>query len=323
MPSSLGVGRKEAEDLDRIKGWLRKLDVNDLEADVSSGYHDRRTTESSLQPVTPSRRPHTVMGVHEDISPTDTSFSGRSIFDKSLRKKLDCGSPSRKIQVLDDASDTSESEGEWEPTLIEECTLKSKADCAIEDPTVLQSAQSPISSSAILDSNHPSLHLEIHDSIKPAEPTTQNSHDPNTSRLVWLTSCLQCTLAGLPCSRTHPSCSRCQRTDNPELCLLHRRSFVFETLDHSKLNKCRNPILLRVKGDDDAFWQRKVDLSRELRDAWLLEQDKKNWVMPAIDSQRGGWKKKRMLQTIPDKDIHPGEGSGRMSYKELVVDLNA
>ena len=323
MPFSSGVGRKEAEDLDGIKGWLRKLDVDGLEADVISGYHDKRTTESRLQPVTPPRRPHTVLGVHEEISPTDTSFSGRSIFDKPLRKKLNHGSPSRGYQVLDDASDTSESEREWEPTPIEECTLKPKADCAIEDPIVLQSAQASTSSSAILNSYCQSLHVDIHDPPKPAEPTTQLYHDADTPRLVWLTSCLQCTLVGLLCSRTHPCCSRCKRTDNPELCLLHRRSFIFETLDPSKSDKCRNPILLRVKGEDDAVWRRKVDLSRELTDKWLSEQDKKNWVMPTIESQRGGWKKKRMFQTVPGKDIHPGEGSGRISYKEFVVDLDA
>ncbi|CAE7008143.1 hypothetical protein PTNB73_00154 [Pyrenophora teres f. teres] len=319
-----GQDVKEAKDLDRIEGWLANLDIDGLRADMGDGDKKKINSESRLQPFTPKRRPHTVLGVHGDISPTDTSFSRRSIFDAPLCKKLNHGSPILGFQILNDASDTSDSEGEWESTPIKERIRKAKAESVLEHSAVIQSSQALSSSAADLSAYKPSVDLGVHGPHQPAEPTTQLiTYEPNTPRIVWLTSCLQCTLANLPCSRTHPTCSRCQRAGNPDLCLLHRRSFAFEALDPSKTEKCRTPILLKVKGEDETIWQRKVDLSMELRQKWLADQDKKNWVMPAIESPTGGWKKQSMFPTVPGGDVHPGEGSGRVSYRELVVDLDA
>ncbi|EDU40632.1 hypothetical protein PtrSN002B_007591 [Pyrenophora tritici-repentis] len=319
-----GVDVTETEDFDCIKGWLGKLDIDGLRTDLSDSDKKKTAFKSRLQPVTPNRRPHTVLGVHEEISPTDTSFSGHSIFDTPFRNKLKHRSPSIRLQIPNDDSDTSDSEGEWESTPIKERTLTPKAESVPEDPAAIESSHIPASSSADLNAYDPSVDLGVHGPHQPAEPTNQLlTYEPDTPRIVWLTSCLQCTLADLPCSRTHPSCSRCQRTGNPEFCLLHRRSFASEALDPSKSEKCRSPILLKVQGEDETSWKRKVELSKELRQKWLADQDKKNWVMPPIESPAGGWKKQRRFQTISGGDIHSGEGSGRVSYKELVVDLEA
>ncbi|RMZ70874.1 hypothetical protein GMOD_00008529 [Pyrenophora seminiperda CCB06] len=316
---------KQEEDLVRIDGWLAKMDIGGSETNVSDDDEiDKETTENSMQPITPPQRPHKVLDVPKEISPTDTTFSGRSIFDKPLPKKAKYDTLDPKFEVLDDVSDTTrDSEVEWEPTPIKECDLKSKAGWTLQNTAVTQSGQASVYSSAILSLSDKSAEFNTRDFLRYADLTSQLTRDPNIPRLVWLTSCLQCILAGLPCSRTHPSCSRCQRSANPDLCLLHRRCFSFEILDPSKSDECCYPILLKVKGEDEAIWQRKAKLSVELKNKWLEEQYKKNWVMPKIESRRGGWKKEYRFQVVPGRDLHPGEGSGRTSHKELVVDLEA
>lgn len=317
---SWGVMAEEAKDCDRVKGWLEEAHIDDLETGGNGSHEDKRIIESGLQPVTPPPRPQTVPRVRDEISPTDTSFSGRSIFDAPLHKKPFHGSPSPGVQIADDESDTTgDGEGEWEPTLTKERTLGPEEDRTFEGP-----ARIPISSPDTLNFQDPLSYTDIQRPPKSADAASQAlTHDSNLPRVVWLTSCLQCTLAHLPCSRTYPSCSRCQRTGKPDLCLLHRRCFAFEALDPSMLDKCRKPILLKVKGEDEAIWQGKVNLAKELREKWEADQEVKNWVMPAIESERGGWKKKHSFRTALGRDSHPGEGYGRMSYTELVVDLDA
>jgi hypothetical protein len=106
-------------------------------------------------------------------------------------------------------------------------------------------------------------------------------------------------------------------------CSLYRRSFAIETLDPGK---CKVPILLRVRGEDES-WQRKLRLAEELREKWTMRQEEKNWIMPKIGSPRATLKERvQVLQgdRVRKRDmLHPGEGIGRMNYKELVVDLDA
>jgi hypothetical protein len=75
------------------------------------------------------------------------------------------------------------------------------------------------------------------------------------------------------------------------------------------------PILLKARVEDEAIWQRKLALEKKLCEEWAEGQDRKNWVLPGVDEVRGGWSGVRRR-----KIVHPGEGKGRMSFRELVVD---
>jgi hypothetical protein len=44
--------------------------------------------------------------------------------------------------------------------------------------------------------------------------------------------------------------------------------------------------------------------------------------LPGIDSPRGGWRT-RQGKVKKDMMLHPGEGIGRLSFCELVVDSDA
>jgi hypothetical protein len=70
------------------------------------------------------------------------------------------------------------------------------------------------------------------------------------TRQIFITSCYQCILAGLPCSRTLPGCSRCKRAGCQHLCLLHRRKLLEEMVIGDVIGN-RTPVLLRVRGDDE------------------------------------------------------------------------
>jgi hypothetical protein len=75
-----------------------------------------------------------------------------------------------------------------------------------------------------------------------------------------------------------------------------------------------------VKGEDNEIRKRKVELASELCEKWSAEQDKKNWVLPSIDTPRGGWRAAKNSVRIK-KMSHPGEGIGRLSFCELFVDM--
>jgi hypothetical protein len=60
---------------------------------------------------------------------------------------------------------------------------------------------------------------------------------------------------------------------------------------------------------------------------WAAKQEKDNWAMPDTGSPRATFKEKvqvlRGWRIKKREELHPGEGMGRMSYKELLVDLDA
>jgi hypothetical protein len=100
------------------------------------------------------------------------------------------------------------------------------------------------------------------------------------------------------------------------VCLLYRRRF-HEEVDRSDPKFCTDPVLLKLKDEDGNEWQKKVDLSEKLRKKWIEDQDRKNWVLPSIDSsQRANF---RVVGYVRPK-MHPGEGLGRAAYEELLVD---
>jgi hypothetical protein len=95
-----------------------------------------------------------------------------------------------------------------------------------------------------------------------------------------------------------------------------------EALDPSLMDKSNVPTLLKVQGEDEGLWKRKVELAEELCEKWVAEQDKKNWVLPNICSPRGGWRT-RKDSAKKKKVLHPGEGIGLLSFGELYVNMNS
>jgi len=306
---------KEVEHPDRIEGWLDKLNIKGAETDESectTATHQ----EAEYEPTTPPRRSDYRSVPQDEISPTDTSFSGQSIFDKPLRKNL-FGSPTPKFERRDDDSDTTSIDSrDWAPAQGKERTLERLVPPAF--------ALRPSKPSARLDPREAPSQMDTDDltavwNLDPqrALPTP----DPNEPRPVWITSCLQCTLAGLPCSRTYPACSRCKRHNRAEECLLQRRRFTSEVMDSSPMDRSAVPALLKVKGEDEGIWKRKVELAETLCEKWVAEQDKRNWVLPDVGSARGGWGKRRG-RGGKEKVGHPGEGIGRLAFRELFVDVD-
>jgi hypothetical protein len=94
---------------------------------------------------------------------------------------------------------------------------------------------------------------------------------------------------------------------------------ISETLDLTEVGGCKTPILLKVKGENDEIWKRKVELAEDLCKEWVAKQEKRNWVLPDINSPRGGWRT-RQGKVKKEMMLHPGEGIGRLSFCELIVD---
>ncbi|KAI4691323.1 uncharacterized protein J4E84_003615 [Alternaria hordeiaustralica] len=312
MSVPLKMLEKEVEHPDRIEGWLDKLHIKGAEIDGSECTTDT-DGEAGYGPTTPPRRSDYRSVPQDEISPTDTSFSGQSIFDKPLRKDL-FGSPTPYLERRDDGSDTTSIDSrDWAPTQGKERTL--------ERPIPPTFALRPSKPSARLDHQKVASHMDTDDLTTVWDLDPQQTLPPNEPRPVWITSCLQCTLSGLPCSRTYPSCSRCKRHNRAEECLLQRRRFASEVMDSSTMERSTAPALLKVKGEDEGVWERKVELAEALCEQWVAEQDKKNWVLPDVGSARGGWGK-RKGRAGKEKVGHPGEGIGRLAFRELFVDVD-
>lgn len=316
MPVLLRMLEKEVEHPDRIEGWLDKLDIKGAEIDENECATDT-DEEAYYGPTTPPRPSDYRSVPQDDISPIDTSFSGKSIFGKPLCKNL-FGSPTPKFEIRDDDSDTTSIDSrDWAPQQTKERPLERLVPPAF--------ALRPSTPSNTLGSHESALATNTSDLTAISERKSQRTlspHDPNEPRSVWITSCLQCTFADLPCSRTYPSCSRCKRHNRAEECLLQRRRFTSEVLGSSLMDKSSTPGLLKVKGEDEGVWKLKVELAEALCEKWVAEQDQKNWVLPDVGSARGGWGR-RGARIGREKVGHPGEGIGCLAFRELFVDVDA
>ena len=316
MPVSLKMLEKEVENSDRVQGWLQRLEIKGPDTD---GNERQKVTDHETEfprPTTPPRRPDPRLAVQDEVSPTDTSFSGQSIFDIPNRKNY-LGSPKREHDISNDDSDTTSIDSrDWTPKQGKERTLERR----VPPPFALR----PGTPSVCLDSHESASDLDADETATASYLKAQRTlptPDPNEPRPVWITSCLQCTLAGLPCSRTYPSCSRCKRHNRAEECLLQRRRFASEVMDFSTMERSTVPALLKVKGEDEGVWERKVELAEALCEQWVAEQNKKNWVLPDVGSARGGWGK-RKGRVGREKVGHPGAGIGRLAFRELFVDVD-
>jgi hypothetical protein len=60
-----------------------------------------------------------------------------------------------------------------------------------------------------------------------------------------------------------------------------------------------------------------LELAQELKGQWKEERDRKNWVLPPVDSSsRGDYKVIGYTKGME----HPGEGEGRARVMELCVE---
>ncbi|KAH7087480.1 hypothetical protein FB567DRAFT_443162 [Paraphoma chrysanthemicola] len=292
-------------DLGKVKGWLKELRLANGENDVLEQLRE----ESA--PVTPPRKPQTYQQV-EKISPTDTSFSGNTIFDTPARGGCEPESPCATRRFRDDSSevtsvDSADDERHWN---IEE-KVSETLPKPVFRPTRLchkgfNSYEPTINSSKDEHEALPSV----------TAPRALRPRDPNSPRIVNILSCLQCTSAGLSCSRTTPSCTRCIRNKTPDTCLLLRHRYLHE-INHTDDKNCTRPVLLKVKDEGESTWQNKLAVAEAMKEAWNEQQDRLNWVLPRVDSEvRGSW---RAEGRVEGTRKWPSEGVGRVVFEELVV----
>ena len=118
----------------------------------------------------------------------------------------------------------------------------------------------------------------------PAQTTTPglfasiNGHSPHpdsdTIETIIPGPCLQCSLLNLPCSATHPTCTRCARNherdfggwygirDIIEPCLAQRRRTMQEILEGKEMGQME--ILCRLEDDGDGTWEQKLEMAAEV-----------------------------------------------------------
>lgn len=272
------------------------------ETEAKSPYNHEQN-----DPATPSRR-ILLPERYEEASPTDTTFSGHSIFDPP-EDRHEPGTPTRQGRYRDDASDTTSCDGDDEDVF---GSSSGKIDSQ-EDSTSLRLRP------ASLHSHDPALTDDGEQKLDQLPTISEQlpPRDPNEPRIVNIVSCLQCTLANLPCSRSTPSCTRCTRNGKPNACLLLRRRF-HEEINVADPEFCTLPVLLKRKYHSEENWETKLQAVKELQVEWDELQDKRNWVLPKVDSEkRGDW----WACGYVVKKAHPGEGLGRVRYEELVVDF--
>lgn len=268
-----------------IETWLEAIDVCALSDTETTPDIVPQVQDEVFLPCTPQWGSNKTL---DETSPTDTSFSATTIFDALLHEdpQSDYTQPS-DCDPQDADCDTTTVYNENHGAVINRQDLPERAVTLDTDKT---SSDQPDNT----DSSHICDQEEI-------------------VRLVSLTSCLQCILLHLPCSRTYSSCTRCVRNGYADFCLLHRRRFAFEHGEH------RGPVLLKVRGEEKEVWKRKLEAREALWGEWVARQERRNWVLPSVLDLRGGWR--RWSGWVEETEGFPGEGLGRVTWKELVVEL--
>ncbi|KAF2262073.1 hypothetical protein CC78DRAFT_326559 [Lojkania enalia] len=275
-----------------IQGWLRGLKLGDNENEVVAVH------PSPQRPLTPVRQP---LARNNRPSPTDTNFSGDSIFDRP-EERSPC-SKKRSSYAFSDTSETSTGSDEYSDWQRKEdfggLVCRPPAPRSY-DKVSLISYDPPTELDVLLVDEVPN---------KPAPSLVIDYEEPH---FIFLTSCLQCQLKDMPCSRTLPACSRCVRTGCGHLCLLHRRKLRAEMVDGDIIGN-GEPVLLKVKGEDEDLWERKMALYNKLFEKWSVKQDQMNWVLPSFDNNTS-----REHNHVSCK-WPPGEGIGHQSFMMLYL----
>lgn len=248
-----------------VLGWLERLEVNSATVKTDNNVTLKTRELKHLVPTTPVRGPRQSPAQFEYVSPTDTTFSYESVFDSPQTYTTKQRNPSgRQFQVEnDDASDITSIDGRERSDL----SYKEDLGVNVKDEIATEVALTDDGTLSLKSYEPPSddvSNLEEYLGEGGQTMAYLSPSDPEMPRLVWITSCLQCTLAGLSCSRTPPACSRCKRNGHGDTCLLHRRK-VAEEISCTKGINCGIPVLLKVKGDDEEVWERKLKVAQGVR----------------------------------------------------------
>jgi hypothetical protein len=286
---------------DRVTGWLNEL--------VLEGH-----AQDKVEPVTPLRRQYIQHQLYDEVSPTETTFSGMSIIDKPHRNEA-LNSPSRQVRFYNDLSDTAgegEEKGSSRPirqpnfTLI---TVKSASlnscdpDSSFGQQTIKATHATPsYGSTRPVSATFYDTDPIVKEDIRPIEP-----------RFTIILSCLQCTLHSLPCSRTLPTCKRCTRGSSPSTCIMLRRRYDEELSVTSGFN-VQTHAILKLRDEDPDVWKSKMRTRDKLKKEWQEKKDRENWVLPRIDVEIRGRYRKYEERVLESWDIGEGTGVWRGQY---------
>ncbi|KAJ4984003.1 hypothetical protein SVAN01_10497 [Stagonosporopsis vannaccii] len=288
------AGYKEniSEDEQLVLSWLRDVDQR-VFIDDASESSDRTPTE----PKTPLK-PQPLVQTYDEVSPTNASFCSESIFDAPY---LPDGT-SIDDPFCDDIPGIAPADDKY--------AIWEQLNITIPDTQSLAWHNPPSGIVNDIETPHKT-------SKETPRTTTASPIDPDRPRFTRVTSCIQCILADLPCSRTPPYCSRCKRNGRGNVCLLHRQKYINE-IDRSDATTCTTPVLLKLQGEDEIMWGKKKELAGELEQAWRDGEDRKNWVLPSLEGLVNSFRKDgaRLRQAFP------GEGKGRLTHRELHVAMD-
>lgn len=284
---------------DHVTMWLKRLRPEGSDQDIINQGCQLDDGRDRAQPTTPPRCSSTLQ-IPVDSSPITSIFSNHSLFDSPLCKDIQLTAPTREPND-DESTDYTSIDGEEDDEgIAKKTSIASKYQQPFYIPSTSPKPPAPPSS----------IQLDFDHSVVPSAQSSSTAHSLSYPRVVNITSCLQCTLANLPCSRTTPSCTRCVRNGHGATCLLTRRLFPEETAQSDS----RNPsslVLLKLKGANEDVWRRKMELKDTLLEQWQVEKDQENWVFPSLggrlksERKKWGW-----------------EGMGRVMYETLCVHVN-
>ncbi|KAF1972268.1 hypothetical protein BU23DRAFT_599759 [Bimuria novae-zelandiae CBS 107.79] len=265
-----------------INAWMEALDVDDKETEGNDNLQD----SARIDPSTPPPSCRTFHQYVEEVSPTDTNFSFDPIFGSPIGSFDLSGNytPNRERYAATDASSVDDDD---EATARKEllASLVAPADGAVVPGSHLNEALSSDLATAVT--------TPLHATSEPVPDPAHSTFNRNTTHLIWVTACLQCVLADLPCSRTLPACSRCVRNGHGEVCLVQRQR-VHEEIVHD--HYICDPILLVREGDDDAVYEKKEALQGDMIESWREKYDRNFWYPSGKKFEWGA--------------THPGFGEG-------------
>lgn len=285
----------EQGEYERVKGWLE--DVTDTvggddEIIKNSEFDETSLHEEVATPKTPPRQLASKR-FHEEVSPTDSSYSNPSIFDPPSRSHQ-LSKPSPQERFFDNTSETTSLTTDDNETLHAESFSKASL-FPLKNATHQSLLPAPTSTKPSFETNTYNNRNAI--AVPNTKPPAPHLPQPSTqTRYTTLLSCLQCVLSSLPCSRTLPSCTRCTRNKHA-VCLMQRRRFPSEVHSQSfTFATAQMPVLLITQNDNAALREEKVKLRDELLEKWREREDKRNWVLPRVCSESRGGLRKGVLE---------------------------
>lgn len=224
-----------------ILDWLSNVESVSEDLERNTGPIDNSREHAQIL-KTPQKK-ESIAAIDADLSPTDTDFSFNSIFDRPCHSRegdQETGS------VCSNSSD--------EYPVSEFCPSRTQ-----RRQSLIRDSLGDLAPASLNSYEPPSEVGSIEQAVNPIDITSITVREDGKDTF-FVVSCLQCTLAGLRCSRTVPACSRCIR-NGVECCLVQRRQKPHE-LDRS-LDSHNAPMLVRLKDDDDRLWRKKEQLTQE------------------------------------------------------------